>query len=87
MEVLPPIMTVNFGPTCTCLLLPEGWLKTSRSENITDRGLSKPDTPGLSKLMQEVTRFSVRAFFKVVVVIIAQHNSVWCVMRTFNDSN
>ena len=24
MEVLPPIMTVNFGPTCKGLLLPEG---------------------------------------------------------------
>ena len=24
MEVLPPLMTVNFGPTCTCLLLLEG---------------------------------------------------------------
>ena len=44
------------------------WLKTQRKEIITDWGLSKPDTPCLSKLRQEVTRFSVKAFVSKVGV-------------------
>ena len=68
MEVLPPIMKVNFAAGRR---QSRGfWLKTRRRENITDLGLSKPDTPCLSKLRQEVTRFSVKAFVSQVGLII-----------------
>ena len=44
------------------------WLKTQKWENIANRGLYKPDTPCLSKLRQEIRRFSVKAFVSKVVV-------------------